>query len=122
MAGRATCSNAGGSFYTSSQHISRRGAEWVVPALRGRWSRYAVLPSCCPGAFLLRRLRCLGAPITTPPSMKNLSPAVRAKAIEIANALLEAGMDEGMAIRIAIAHAREWVASHPEGVTSGSWR
>jgi uncharacterized protein YdaT len=46
-----------------------------------------------------------------PASMKNLPPIVRAKAIEIANALLEAGRPEGPAIRIAIARARQWSAS-----------
>jgi uncharacterized protein YdaT len=45
-----------------------------------------------------------------PASMKNLPPAARAKAIEIANALLEAGRPEGQAIRIAIARARQWAA------------
>ena len=43
-----------------------------------------------------------------PASMRRLPPLVRAKAIEIANALLEEGYDEGKAIRIAIAKAREW--------------
>jgi uncharacterized protein YdaT len=43
-----------------------------------------------------------------PASMKNLLPLVREKAIEIANALLTEGMDEGMAIRVAIAKAKEW--------------
>jgi uncharacterized protein YdaT len=47
-----------------------------------------------------------------PVSMKNLTPAVRAKAIEIANALLEAGRPEGQAIRIAIARAKEWASRH----------
>ncbi|MBI4293137.1 MAG: hypothetical protein HY661_16815 [Betaproteobacteria bacterium] len=45
-----------------------------------------------------------------PASMKNLPPSVRAKAIEIANALLEEGYEEGLAIRIAIAKAKEWAA------------
>jgi uncharacterized protein YdaT len=45
-----------------------------------------------------------------PVSMKNLPPAVREKAIEIANALLEAGRPEGQAIRIAIARAKEWAS------------
>ncbi|MCX8116005.1 MAG: hypothetical protein N3D71_13180 [Burkholderiaceae bacterium] len=45
-----------------------------------------------------------------PASMRHLSPPVRAKAIEIANALLEEGMDEGKAIRIAIAKAKAWAA------------
>lgn len=43
-----------------------------------------------------------------PASMRKLAPVTRAKAIEIANALLEEGMDEGKAIRIAIAKASEW--------------
>jgi uncharacterized protein YdaT len=40
--------------------------------------------------------------------MRRLAPPVRAKAIEIANALLAEGYDEGKAIRIAIAKAKEW--------------
>jgi len=43
-----------------------------------------------------------------PRSMANLPPLVRAKAIEIANALLEQGYEEGKAIRIAIAQAKRW--------------
>jgi len=43
-----------------------------------------------------------------PRSMRNLPLEVRLKAIEIANALLEEGYDDGMAIRIAIAKAKEW--------------
>lgn len=43
-----------------------------------------------------------------PPAMGRLPPLVRAKAIEIANALLDEGYDEGMAIRIGIAKAKEW--------------
>lgn len=45
-----------------------------------------------------------------PASMKNLSPRVRDKAVEIANALLAEGHDEGQAIRIGIARAKEWTA------------
>jgi uncharacterized protein YdaT len=45
-----------------------------------------------------------------PAAMKRLPPLVRAKAIEIANALLAEGCDEGMAIRVAIAKAKEWAA------------
>jgi uncharacterized protein YdaT len=48
-----------------------------------------------------------------PASMRRLAPAVRRKAIEIANALLEEGYDEGKAIRIAIAQAKRWVDAHP---------
>jgi uncharacterized protein YdaT len=47
-----------------------------------------------------------------PKSMQHLPDAVRDKAIEIANALLEEGMDEGKAIRIAIAKAKEWAHHH----------
>jgi uncharacterized protein YdaT len=47
-----------------------------------------------------------------PTSMKNLPPVVREKAIEVADALLEEGMDERKAIRIAIAKAEEWATSH----------
>lgn len=43
-----------------------------------------------------------------PPSMKRLPPDVRARAIEIANALLREGHEEGQAIRIGIAKACEW--------------
>jgi hypothetical protein len=43
-----------------------------------------------------------------PRSMEHLPPLVRSKAIEIANALLDEGYEEGMAIRIAIAKAKEW--------------
>jgi uncharacterized protein YdaT len=50
-----------------------------------------------------------------PAAMKRLPPRVRAKAIEIANALLEEGCDEGMAIRVAIARAKAWAARRPPG-------
>jgi uncharacterized protein YdaT len=40
--------------------------------------------------------------------MRHLAPDARAKAIEIANALLSEGCDEGRAIRIAIARAKAW--------------
>lgn len=48
-----------------------------------------------------------------PNSMKNLSEAVRNKAIEIANALLEGkNMDEGIAIATAISRAKDWAVNH----------
>ena len=47
-----------------------------------------------------------------PSSMKHLAPAVRAKAIEIANALLESGHPEGQSIRISIAGAKKWAVRH----------
>jgi len=48
-----------------------------------------------------------------PASMANLPPRVLEKAIEIANALLAEGMDEGKAIRIAISKAKQWAARRP---------
>jgi uncharacterized protein YdaT len=47
-----------------------------------------------------------------PPSMRSLAPWVRRKAIAIANALLDEGMPEGQAIRIAIAKAHQWAEQH----------
>ena len=41
----------------------------------------------------------------------DLSPLVRAKAIEVPNALLAQGYDEGRSIRIGIAEAKRW-ANH----------
>lgn len=43
-----------------------------------------------------------------PPAMRRLHPLVRLKAVEIANALLAEEGDEGKAIRIGIAKAKEW--------------
>lgn len=51
-------------------------------------------------------------PFRYPPAMRGLSPPVRLKAIEIANALLGEGCNEGMAIRVGIAKAREWALPH----------
>ena len=50
-----------------------------------------------------------------PTSMRHLPPPLREKAIEIANALLEGGMEEGKAIRIAIAKAKEWAERRLDG-------
>lgn len=47
-----------------------------------------------------------------PASMNNLPEEVRAKAIDIGNALLAEGEDEGRAIRIGIAQAKRWAARH----------
>lgn len=52
-----------------------------------------------------------------PASMRHLSDEVRHKAIEIANALLAQGMEEGKAIRIAISTAKEWAKHHKISVT-----
>ncbi len=60
-----------------------------------------------------------------PTSWKNLDTAVRSKAIEIGNALLDDGMEESRAIPIALSQAREsldedeseaqWVVPHEDG-------
>jgi uncharacterized protein YdaT len=47
-----------------------------------------------------------------PLAMAHLDPVVREKAIEIANALLAEGHDEGFCIRVAIARAKQWAARH----------
>jgi uncharacterized protein YdaT len=47
-----------------------------------------------------------------PASMKNFPAPQRGKAIEIANALLRQGVEEGKAIRIAIVTARQWAERH----------
>ena len=47
-----------------------------------------------------------------PVAMKRLTPVTRMKAIEIANALLAEGMDEGKSIRIAIAKSKGWAIHH----------
>lgn len=46
-----------------------------------------------------------------PRSMTRLPAETREKAIEIANALLAEGYDEGRAIRIAIAQAKRWAGT-----------
>jgi uncharacterized protein YdaT len=48
-----------------------------------------------------------------PDSLKNFDPRVRNKAIDIANALLEEGYEEGRAIAIAASQAKEWDDNHP---------
>jgi uncharacterized protein YdaT len=50
-----------------------------------------------------------------PASMRGLPLEARLKAIEIANALLAEDGDEGRAIRIGIAKAKEWALRHCGG-------
>jgi len=58
---------------------------------------------------------------TYPVSMKNLPKAVREKAIEIANALLEEKrMNEGIAIATAISRAKDWAANRGKETESKS--
>lgn len=47
-----------------------------------------------------------------PAAMRNLDPEVRDKAVEIANALVREGHDEGFAIRVAISRAADWGRLH----------
>ncbi|MGN6417352.1 MAG: hypothetical protein ACTHMC_07665 [Pseudobacter sp.] len=51
-----------------------------------------------------------------PPSYKNQPVKLRNKAVEIANALLEEGMEEGVAIATGLKRAREsFTATHSKG-------
>lgn len=45
-----------------------------------------------------------------PPAMRGLPPEVRLRAIEIANAMLAEGCDDGQAIRMGIAAAKKWAS------------
>ncbi len=56
-----------------------------------------------------------------PSSMKNLPPLARRKAIEIANALLKEGYDEGRCIRIAIWRVKRRGTGHA-GTKQGAGR
>jgi uncharacterized protein YdaT len=56
-----------------------------------------------------------------PAAMRRLPPDVRAKAIEIANALLGEGYDEGRAIRIAIAAAKRLAWGREALAWPGRW-
>ncbi|WP_259014716.1 DUF2188 domain-containing protein [Emticicia fluvialis] len=51
-----------------------------------------------------------------PQSLKNFQAPVRNKAIEIANALIEDGRDEGTAIAIATSKAEEWAKNRGKKV------
>jgi uncharacterized protein YdaT len=53
-----------------------------------------------------------------PPAMEHLPWPVREKAIEIANALLAEGHDDGFAIRVSITRAKEW--ARRRGLLSGA--
>ncbi len=46
-----------------------------------------------------------------PQSLKNLKEPVKKKAIEIANAMVDEGYEEGRAIPIATSQAKEWKKS-----------
>jgi len=53
-----------------------------------------------------------------PPSYKNQPKKLRDKAVEIANALLEEGADEGIAIATGLRRAREFFANEKEKAKS----
>jgi len=52
-----------------------------------------------------------------PPSYKNQPPELRAKAVEIANSLLEHGAPEGIAIATGLKKAREYFQNKQSGTT-----
>ena len=54
-----------------------------------------------------------------PPAMHRLPRDVRWKAIEIANAMLAEGYDDGQAIRMAIAAAKKWARGAGYGHSAG---
>ncbi|MDE2137327.1 MAG: hypothetical protein KGJ68_07805 [Gammaproteobacteria bacterium] len=56
-----------------------------------------------------------------PRSMVNLPRHIRDKAIQIANALLGEGYEEGRAIRIGISQARRWAEVSARG-SAGAYR
>lgn len=49
-----------------------------------------------------------------PPSYRNQPTALREKAVEIANALLKEGVEEGIAIATGLKQARELLKNHKE--------
>lgn len=49
-----------------------------------------------------------------PPSYKNQPRKLREKAVEIANAMLEEGAEEGIAIATGLKKAREWAKEQDE--------
>lgn len=51
-----------------------------------------------------------------PPSYKNQPPALREKAVEIANALLGEGVEEGIAIATGLKKAREFFKENPDNL------
>ncbi|WP_448702843.1 hypothetical protein ACFGVR_10860 [Mucilaginibacter sp. AW1-3] len=49
-----------------------------------------------------------------PPSYKNQPPRLRAKAVEIANEIIQESGEEGIAIATGLKKAREYMKAHPE--------
>jgi uncharacterized protein YdaT len=49
-----------------------------------------------------------------PPSYKNQPPKLRAKAVEIANEIIQESGDEGIAIATGLKRARAYMKEHPE--------
>jgi uncharacterized protein YoaH (UPF0181 family) len=87
--------------------------EWVRTKWRVRSCFHSGSPTGC-GAIHCSLLILFAMPWNKdnyPVSMKNLTEPVRNKAVEIANALLDQGYEEGRAIAIATAQAEEWAAN-----------
>lgn len=81
----------------------RSGNELLQCEKPGVWVRRAEMPTkACGPKFITLNQTCFPTP------MRDLSPLVREKAIDIANALLEEGVEEREAIPLAIAKAKEW--------------
>lgn len=51
-----------------------------------------------------------------PDSLNNFTAPIRYKAVEIANALVEDGYEEGRAIAIATAQAKRWGENHDKQI------
>jgi uncharacterized protein YdaT len=62
-------------------------------------------------------------PTHFPSAMRSLNPSTRAKAIEIANRLLEQGsLDKQQVVALSVDQARKWArAAHLESI-NGSWQ
>ena len=88
----------------------------LVVAVRGMQFAFAQRRTCAVGYGAVLEDNMPWTEQRYPASMRKLPPVVRSKAIEIANALLAEGMEEGLAIRIAIAKGKQW-AEHPGGTT-----
>lgn len=88
--------------YSIGEYV-RSGNELLQCEKPGVWVRRAQVPAkACGPKFIPLNQTCFPTP------MGDLSPLVREQAIDIANALLEEGVEERQAIPLAIAKAKEW--------------
>jgi len=102
-------------FRSAAREKIVRGATQLADAIRITLARRGGrrTPSCDKSTAHRRIARRSGGAMPWnethfPRSMTNLPPLIREKAIEIANALLVEGYEEGRAIRIAIVQAKRW--------------